>query len=126
MLLRTKNDNAHIEEKNWTHVRQYLGYQRFDKIELVALLNDLFENEWRLYFNFFIPSVKLIDKIRDGSKIRKKYDPPRTPFQRVLESPALPEEQKVKLKTLFSTLNPIQLRDTMHKKITQIQKIAIQ
>ncbi|HOU64399.1 MAG TPA: hypothetical protein PLA70_12175 [Tenuifilaceae bacterium] len=121
-----KNDNAHIEEKNWTHVRQYLGYQRFDKIELIALLNDLFETEWRLYFNFFIPSVKLIDKIRDGSKIKKKYDPPRTPFQRVLESPAIPEEHKAKLKTLFSTLNPIQLRNTMHTKITQIQKMAIQ
>jgi len=49
MLLRTKNDNAHIEEKNWTHIRQYPGCQRFDTSELVALLNDLFENQWRLF-----------------------------------------------------------------------------
>jgi hypothetical protein len=64
-----KNDNAHIEGKNWTHIRQYLGYQRFDNIELVDLLNDLYTKEWNLYFNFFIPSVKLINKVRDGSKI---------------------------------------------------------
>ena len=75
-----KNDNAHIENKNWTHIRQYLGYQRFDKPELVDKLNELYTSEWNLYFNFFIPSVKLIEKSRVGSKIVKKYDSPKTPF----------------------------------------------
>lgn len=57
-----KDDNAHIEQKNWTHVRQWLGYNRFDNPAMVDLLNELFTTEWNLYHNFFIPSVKLIDK----------------------------------------------------------------
>ena len=57
-----KNDNAHIEEKNWTHVRQYLGYQRFENINMVTLMNNLYLNEWRYFLNYFIPSFKLIKK----------------------------------------------------------------
>lgn len=119
-----KNDNAHIEEKNWTHVRQFIGYQRFDKIELVDLLNDLYDNEWRLYLNFFIPSVKLIEKSRVGSKTKKKYDPPKTPFQRVIESPCVSEEQKENLRSLCRTLNPFELQKTVRRKIVQILKLA--
>ena len=80
-----KNDNAHIENKNWTHIRQYLGYQRFDNQELVALMNDLYLNEWNLYFNFFMPSVKLISKLRLGSKTVKVHDKPKTQVQRIIE-----------------------------------------
>ena len=57
-----KNDNAHIEEKNWTHVRQFIGYDRFDKVQTVEKLNELYLSEWRLYLNFFLPSFKLIQK----------------------------------------------------------------
>jgi len=121
-----KNDNAHIEEKNWTHVRQFLGYQRFEKLELVDLLNDLYDNEWRLYLNFFLPSVKLIAKSRIGSKTKKKYDPPKTPFQRVIESPFVSEEQKDNLSALYRTLNPFELQTKVRRKITQIQKLAMQ
>jgi len=74
-----KNDNAHIENKNWTQVRQYLGYQRFDNPEVTALLNELYTSEWRWFMNAFIPSVKLIEKKRVGSKIIKKYDKPQKP-----------------------------------------------
>jgi hypothetical protein len=66
-----KDDNAHIEQKNWTHVRQWFGYYRFDNPAVVRLMNDLFKNEWRLYHNFFLPSVKLIAKERIGSRINK-------------------------------------------------------
>jgi hypothetical protein len=52
-----KNDNAHIEQKNWTHVRQWLGYERLDRPEAVSLLNDLYRTEWRFFHNFFYPSV---------------------------------------------------------------------
>jgi len=76
-----KNDNAYIEQNNWTHIRQLLGYARFGKPELVGMLNDLYENEWRLLLNFFIPYVKLLDKTRQGSKTTKKYDP-LTPIRR--------------------------------------------
>jgi len=117
-----KNDNAHIEEKNWTHVRQYLGYQRFDKIELVDMLNDLYTTEWRLYFNFFIPSVKLVAKHRLGSKIIKQYDSPQTPLQRIMDSDQVADEKKTQLIDLFNTLNPFVLQEQMSAKIKAIMK----
>ena len=57
-----KDDNAHVEQKNWTNVRQWLGYQRLDKPRVVSLMNDLYTREWHLYHNFFLPSVKLVEK----------------------------------------------------------------
>ena len=119
-----KNDNAHIEEKNWTHIRQYLGYQRFDKPELVDLLNELYTSQWYFYFNFFIPSVKLINKVRIGSKIIKKHDIPKTPFQRLLESPTIPEQTKENLKKEFKKFNPFQLQKQMSDKIKNILNIV--
>jgi len=62
-----------VEQKNWTYVRQWLGYARFENPQLVPLLNNLYKNEWRLFHNFFCPSVKLIEKKRVGSKIIKKH-----------------------------------------------------
>jgi hypothetical protein len=120
-----KNDNAHVEEKNWTHIRQYLGYYRFEKKELVALLNNLYLNEWRLYFNFFIPSVKLVAKHRDGARVVKKYDRPKTPFQRVLESEHIPVDTKKKLRRTFESINPFELQAAMSEKIKTISKIAM-
>jgi hypothetical protein len=117
-----KNDNAHIEGKNWTHIRQYLGYERFDKIELVQQLNELYTSEWRLYFNFFIPSVKLIDKVRVGSKIIKKYDQPKTPFQRILESTEVPDKVKIQLTKQYKNSNPFLLQRKMVAKIKAIAK----
>ena len=63
-----KDDNAHIEQKNWTHVRQWLGYDRLDSSEVVPLMNELYTSEWRLFLNFFCPSVKLLEKKRIASK----------------------------------------------------------
>jgi hypothetical protein len=120
------NDNSHVEQKNWTHVRQWLGYYRFDNSKIVALLNDLYKNEWRLYHNFFIPSVKLIEKKRVGSKTIKRYDKPKTPFQRLLEADTnyVPNAKKHELQKLFDSLNPFDLRNAMEKKIDKILKIA--
>jgi len=119
-----KNDNAHIEGKNWTHIRQYLGYQRFENIELVDLLNNLYTSEWNLYFNFFIPSVKLIDKVRVGSKIIRKYDTPKTPFQRTLESEHVSQIVKIRLKSMFKNLDPFKLQKLMSTKIKNILNIV--
>jgi hypothetical protein len=118
-----KNDNAHVEEKNWTHVRQFIGYQRFDKFETVSQLNDLYLTEWRLYLNFFIPSFKLIDKKRDGSKIIKTFDQPKTPYQRLVESPNITSTNKKQLIKLFNSLDPYQLEKTMKNKIKNILKL---
>ena len=119
-----KNDNAHVEGKNWTHIRQYLGYQRFDNPELVKLLNELYTSEWYYYFNFFIPSVKCITKIRLGSKIIKKYDPPKTPLQRILEAPTVSSKQKKSLHLQFDALDPFLLQKEMANKIKRILKIV--
>ena len=76
-----KDDNAHIEQKNFTTVRQVLGYQRFDTEEVLNLMNELYRGPLRLYINFFQPSVKCIEKKRIGSKIKKIYDIAQTPYE---------------------------------------------
>jgi len=115
-----KNDNAHIEGKNWTHIRQYLGYQRFDNPKIVDMLNDIYMNYWSKFFNFFIPSGKIISKQRVGSKIIKKHDKPKTPFERLLESFYIPKTKKKKLLALRKTLNPFELQNIIQLKINEI------
>lgn len=121
-----KNDNAHIEQKNWTHVRKLFGYERLETIEQLNLMNEVYGNEWRLYKNFFIPCMKLKDKQRigkHGEKIRRVYDTPATPYQRVLSSPEVKESVKKRLTALFSTLNPAQLRRQILTKQKQFKKL---
>jgi hypothetical protein len=115
-----KDDNAHVEQKNWTHVRQWLGYHRFDIPEIVPLLNKLYKAEWRLFHNFFCPSVKLIEKQRIASKTIKRYDDPKTPYQRIMDSPDIDPATKQKLTKLFNKLNPFHLRKAMEDKLKKI------
>jgi len=119
-----KNDNAHIEQKNWTHVRQWLGYRRFDDPALVDHLNALYTTEWRLFHNLFLPSVKLLDKQRLGATIKKIHDAPQTPYQRVLASPHVAAPTKVSLKHQFGRLDPFQLRAAIDRKIQRIHELA--
>jgi hypothetical protein len=119
-----KDDNAHIEQKNWTHVRQWLGYHRFDNPEIVPLINTLYTTEWRLFHNFFCPSVKLIEKQRIASKTIKRYDKPKTPYQRIMASPDITTEGKKKLTDLFHTLNPFLLRKAMERKLKEIFQLC--
>ncbi len=87
-----KDDNAHVEQKNWTHVRKLLGWERYDTHEAVEAINDLYRHELRLWLNLFLPSVKLVKKVRVGSKVRRIYDAPQTPLERVRAcAPADPE-----------------------------------
>lgn len=117
-----KNDNAHVEQKNWSHVRQLFGYDRFEDLPLVALMNDLYANEWSLYQNHFIPSMKLVEKKRINSKYIKKYDTPRTPFDRVMASKHVSEEEKERLQNVHTTLNPFILKRNIEKKLKVIFK----
>jgi hypothetical protein len=119
-----KDDNAHVEQKNWTQVRQWFGYGRFDNPAVVPLLNDLFRNEWRLYHNFFMPSVKLIEKKQVAAKTIKRYDKPKTPYQRVLQSKHVPKTVKRSLKEQFEKLNPFQLRKAIDAKLKKIFTIS--
>jgi hypothetical protein len=115
-----KNDNAHVEQKNYTQVRQWLGYERFDNPLIVRALNDLYKSEWRFFHNFFIPSVKLISKQRIGSKIVKKHDKPKTPCQRLLESNHMPDHVKKQLQKTLKELNPFKLQKAMRLKIKKV------
>lgn len=119
-----KNDNAHIEQKNWTHVREWLGYERFDKPGIVPLLNNLYKTEWRLFHNFFCPSMKLISKQRVKSKTIKKHDVPKTPFQRILESKHVSNDVKKQLKATFDTLDPFILRKAIKTKIKKVFSVV--
>ena len=119
-----KNDNAHVEQKNWSIIRQELGYDRFDNPDIVPLLNELYCNEWRLYNNFFRPSVKLISKKRAAAKIIKKHDAPKTPHQRILESSYIAKSTKDALNAIFSLLNPFVLRKAIDAKTDNILKLA--
>ena len=118
-----KDDNAHVEQKNWTHVRQWLGYHRLDQPALVGLMNNLYTQEWRLYHNFFLPSVKLMEKKLVDGKVIKRYDQPKTPYQRVLESPYVSASTKRSLQEQFETLNPFRLRKAIEDKLGAIFKI---
>ena len=115
-----KDDNAHVEQKNWTHVRQWLGYDRFDNPAIVPLLNQLYTQEWRLFHNFFCPSVKLISKQRVASKTIKRYDSPKTPYQRIMASSLITDSTKDKLTEQMATLNPFRLRQAIEKKLKRI------
>jgi hypothetical protein len=114
-----KNDNCYVEQKNYSVVRRAVGYDRYDTPQQLRLLNQLY-SRLRLYTNYFQPVMKLEEKIRVGSKVKKKYDQPKTPYQRVLESPQVEKENrenKEKLNQEYAKLNPAELR----RQITTLQ-----
>lgn len=102
-----KNDNAHVEQKNWTHVRQLFGYDRVDEAVLVPMMNEIYRAYWNPLQNYFTPVLKLKSKERIGGRVKKVYDVPQTPFKRLLGSSYVPEAEKMKLKDTYSTKNPI-------------------
>lgn len=119
-----KNDQAHVEQKNFTHVRQLLGYERFDNMDLVYLVNDLYETAWLPLRNCFTPVHKLIAKKRIGSKVKKIYDAPQTPIDRLLSSNSLNEEAKQSLKDYRSSLDPYDLAESIESKLEKIFAIV--
>lgn len=112
-----KNDNAHVEQKNWTHVRQLFGYDRLEERSLVELMNEVYEQYANPLQNFFIPSVRLAEKTRIGGRIQKKYDLPKTPYQRLLDCADLSSEAKDKLRLKYQNLNPFELRQGLQQKL---------
>lgn len=119
-----KNDNAHVEQKNWTHVRHLFGYDRFDNPALVDLMNDLYANEWSLYQNHFCPMMKLIEKKKINSRYYKRYDKPLTPYYRVLGSPHVTKEAKDRLREQHKKLNPFELKRIIDAKLKHIFKFV--
>ena len=115
-----KDDNAHVEQKNWMHVRQLFGYDRFENPELVKLMNDLYRQEWFWFRNFFCPSMKLIHKERIKSRWVKKYDEPATPYQRLLQWQGLNAEKRQALEKLYQQLDPIAVKAAIERKLKRI------
>jgi len=117
-----KNDNAHVEQKNWTQVRSLFGYGRFENRSLVEKMNSLYSKEWSLYNNFFRPSLKLIEKTRINSKYIRKYDIPKTPYLRIMESLDVSKAKKECLEKTYKELNPFKLKATIESKLKEIFK----
>ena len=109
-----KNDSCFVEQKNYSVVRRAVGYQRFDTDEQLGLLNELYE-VLDLYTNFFQPSMKLQSKERHGARVKKKYAAARTPYQRLLDSSFISEENKKQLRAQYRLLNPAQLKRQLEK-----------
>jgi hypothetical protein len=118
------NDNAHIEQKNWTHVREWFGYERHDNPEVAALINDLSSGELRQFQNLFSPSMKLESRSKTAAgKEHRAYGKAVTPFERVLASAQVKAEKKEELKALKARLNPFALEAAIQKKLRAIHRV---
>ena len=115
-----KNDNAHVEQKNRTHVRDYLGFGRIDNPELSEALSSVLREKLSVLRNFFFPTRKLISTVTLGSKTFKTYDEPLTPFQRVMRSAHVAPELKERLSEFEKSLNPIRLRKQLQRSLRQV------
>lgn len=111
------NDTCHIEQKNYDIVRQAVGYFRYESEEEVALVAELYEN-LRLLVNYFYPSARLVRKERVGSRIKRHYEAPKSPYRRLLENKAVPKAVKLKLRVKKHGLDPFELK----AKVTAIQE----
>jgi len=118
-----KNDQAHVEQKNWSVVRHTVGYDRWETDQELAILESIYD-DLRLYINFFQPSFKLIAKERIGNQTLKRYDTAKTPYQRVLERKDIPLEAKAQLMNLYLQLNPAELRRRIDQKTAKLWKIS--
>ncbi len=119
-----KDDNAHIEQKNWTHVRKLLGYVRYDTPEACAAINAVYRNELRLLQNLFLPSVKLVRKERVGARLRRRYNAPQTPLDRVRACPEADPAAVAHLTALRERLDPFALAQTVERKLEGIYALA--
>ncbi len=117
-----KNDQAHVEQKNWSVVRHVIGYDRFESQEELDLLNSIYA-DLRLYINFFQPVLKLIGKEQVGKKTIKRYDEAATPYQRVLKSGQVNLVIKARLCYQYLQLNPVHLRNEIDAKVAKLWKI---
>lgn len=117
-----KNDQAHVEQKNWSVVRRLIGYDRFQTEEELTLLRAIY-HDWRLFVNYFQPVLKLIVKERIGSKVKKKYDTASTPYRRVLVSDLVSIEDKARLINTYYQLNPVSLRNNIDDNIAKLWKL---
>jgi transposase InsO family protein len=118
-----KDDNAHIEQKNWTHVRKLMGYVRYDSAAAVAAMNAVYA-DLRLLQNLFLPSVKLITKERVGARVRRRYDRPQIPLDRVRACPEADAAKVAALVALRDRLDPFQLAQRIDASLARVYELA--
>jgi hypothetical protein len=118
-----KDDNAHVEQKNWTHVRKHMGYVRYDTEVAVAAMNEVYA-DLRLLQNLFLPSVKLQAKERVGARLRRRYGPPCTPLDRVRACPQADRAQVAALVALRHRLDPFALAARIDRKLEHVYALA--
>jgi hypothetical protein len=118
-----KNDQAHVEQKNWSVVRHLIGYDRFETQAELELLNSICE-DLRWYVNFFQPVLKLMGKEQVGKRTIKRYDGAATPYQRVLHSDQVELAVKAHLCHQYLQLNPVALRNRIDEKVAKLWKIS--
>jgi hypothetical protein len=121
-----KDDNAHIEQKNYTHVRKILGYLRYDSQAVQKAINELYQNELQIFQNLFLPAMKLKKKTRVGSKLKRCYDKPQTPLERVLQCPQADPVKVQRLKRLRDQTDPFELAKRIEQKLERIFEMANQ
>lgn len=115
-----KNDNCFVEQQNFTHVRDVVGYLRHDTEQELGIIRDLYRNELRLYKNFFQPIIRLKEKVRVGGKIHKKYGKAKTPYERLMESDQISMEKKKELADVYESLNPAELKRKIDAKLKEL------
>jgi hypothetical protein len=115
-----KNDNAHVEQKNWMWPRQLLGYGRLEDQRVVGLISSLYKEIWGPLHNFFIPCLKLKEKWREGSHWKKRYELPQTAYERLKIPGRLSRERRKQLRDEYETLNPFDLKDRMESRLKNI------
>jgi hypothetical protein len=118
-----KNDQAFVEQKNWTVVRQVIGYDRYEGPQAVDRMQALYQ-VLRLYVNFFQPVMKLISKKRVGSRVAKKYDTAKTPYRRVWQAPEIEIQTKLELLQQYLPLNPVALLRQIHTHQNELWRLA--
>ena len=119
-----KDDNAHIEQKNYTHVRKILGYLRYDSQPVQKAINELYQDELRILQNLFLPSMKLMKKTRVGSKLQRRYDKPQTPLDRLLKCSQADPMKSRELKRLRDKTDPFALAKRLDEKLERIYGMA--
>jgi len=118
-----KDDNAHIEQKNWTHVRKVLGYVRYDSEPALAAINAMYA-DLRVLQNLFLPTVKLVTKERVGARVRRRYDQPQTPLERVQQSASIDAARVAALVALQQRTDPFALAQRIDHALAAIYRVA--
>ena len=113
-----------MEQKNWTHVRQLVGYERLAEPAQAGLLNELYAKEWGQFRNFFCPAMKHLRTEVEGSRKKRIYDVPQTPFERLKACGQAAPEQIARLEKLLATLNPFALKRSIERKLRRVLRAA--